>query len=70
MNPPSNGDSEDQEDAVTVPELEVFPNKLEFADPNSVVRPDMNCGMPDTNDCYPDCRLDNTEIQHGVSHEK
>ena len=28
----------------------------------------MNDGLPDTIDCYPDCRLDNTEIQHGVSY--
>ena len=67
MNPLSNGD--DQEDTVIVPELEVFSNKLELADPNSVMRPDMSGGMPDSKDCYPDCRLDNTEIQHGVSHE-
>ena len=46
-----------------------FLNKLELAYPNSVVQPDMNGGMPDTKNCYPDCRLESTEIQHGVSHE-
>ena len=29
----------------------------------------MSSGMPDTKNCYPDCRLDNTDIQRGVSHE-
>ena len=28
----------------------------------------MNDGLPDTIYCYPDCRLDNTEIQHGLSY--
>ena len=26
----------------------------------------MNNGIPDAKDCCPDCRLDNTDIQHGV----
>ena len=69
LNPRSNGDGRDQKDTVIVPELEFFSNKLELADPNSVKRPDMNGGMPDTKDCNPDCRLDNTDIQHGVFHE-
>ena len=25
--------------------------------------------MPDTKNCYPDCMVDNTEMQHGVPHE-
>ena len=69
LDPLNNGDGGDQEDTVTVPELEVLSNRLELSDLNSVVRPDMNGGMPDNKDCHPDCRLDNTEIQHGVSNE-
>ena len=38
LNPLSNYDSGDQEDTVTVPELEVFPTKLDLTDPTGVVR--------------------------------
>ena len=63
LNPLSDGDSSGQEDTVTVPELEVFPNECGSADPTSVVRPDMNGGMPDTKNDYPECRLDNMARQ-------